>query len=62
VTSSGSAIAALSLRLAVASDIDVRFGVGWGSATMLDRDTGIQDGPGWRFCSSPSAPVTCAVA
>jgi hypothetical protein len=39
--------AALSLRLAVAPDIDVRFGVGWGAVTMLDASAGIQDGPGW---------------
>ena len=39
--------AALSLRLAVAPDIDVRFGVGWGAVTMLDETAGIQDGPGW---------------
>jgi hypothetical protein len=44
----GAAIdAALSLRLAVAPDIDVRFGIGWGSVMMLDADAGIQDGPGW---------------
>ena len=35
----GSAIdAALSVRLAVAPGIDVRFGIGWGSVTMLDAD------------------------
>jgi hypothetical protein len=39
--------AALSLRLAVAPDIDVRFGIGWGTVTMLDEAAGIQDGPGW---------------
>ena len=39
--------AALSLRLAVAPEIDVRFGVGWGGVTMLDETAGIQDGPGW---------------
>lgn len=44
----GEAIAAaLSLRLAVAPDVDIRFGLGWGGVTVLDRDTGIQDGPGW---------------
>lgn len=44
----GAAIdAALSLRLAVAPDIDVRFGIGWGTVTVLDADAGIQDGPGW---------------
>ena len=39
--------AALSLRLAVAPEIDVRFGIGWGAVTMLDEAAGIQDGPGW---------------
>jgi hypothetical protein len=44
----GAAIdAAVSLRLAVAPDIDVRFGIGWGSVTILDADARIQDGPGW---------------
>ena len=44
----GAAIAAaLSVRLAVAPTVDVRFGIGWGSATVLDRDSGIQDGPAW---------------
>lgn len=39
--------AALSLRLAVAPEMDVRFGIGWGEVTMLDETAGIQDGPGW---------------
>jgi hypothetical protein len=39
--------AALSLRLAVAPGIDIRFGIGWGSVMMLDAHAGIQDGPGW---------------
>jgi len=39
--------AALSLRLAVAPGIDIRFGIGWGAVMMLDADAGIQDGPGW---------------
>ena len=44
----GAAIdAALSLRLAVAPSIDVRFGIGWGAVTVLDASAGIQDGPGW---------------
>lgn len=44
----GAAIdAALLLRLAVGPEIDVRFGIGWGAVTILDADTGIQDGPGW---------------
>ncbi|PEG43137.1 RNA polymerase subunit sigma-70 [Mycolicibacterium agri] len=47
-TSVGRAIdATLSLRLAVAPDIDVRFGIGWGEVTVLDEASGIQDGPGW---------------
>ncbi|HTX97273.1 MAG TPA: SatD family protein [Mycobacterium sp.] len=39
--------AALTVRLAVGADIDVRFGIGWGAVTILDADAGIQDGPGW---------------
>lgn len=44
----GAAIdAALGLRLAIGSEVDVRFGIGWGAVTILDADSGIQDGPGW---------------
>ncbi|MBO0680875.1 RNA polymerase subunit sigma-70 [Mycolicibacterium sp. S2-37] len=44
----GAAIdAALKVRLAVAPEVDIRFGIGWGSVTVLDAETGIQDGPGW---------------
>jgi len=44
----GAAIdAALTLRLQLAPDVDIRFGIGWGAITKLDADTGIQDGPGW---------------
>ncbi|MCV7283655.1 RNA polymerase subunit sigma-70 [Mycolicibacterium flavescens] len=39
--------AALTIRLAVAPDLDIRFGLGWGEVTVLDAATGIQDGPGW---------------
>ena len=39
--------AALSVRLAVTPDIDVRFGIGWGAVMVLDASAGIQDGPGW---------------
>jgi hypothetical protein len=47
-TSVGLAIdAALSIRLAIAPEIDVRFGIGWGVVTVLDETAGIQDGPGW---------------
>ncbi|CAN5536844.1 SatD family protein [soil metagenome] len=44
----GAAIdAALSIRLALAPGVDIRFGIGWGAITVLDEATGIQDGPGW---------------
>jgi SatD family (SatD) len=46
-TVGGAIDAALSLRLAVAPDIDVRFGIGWGAVMVLDASAGIQDGPGW---------------
>ncbi|MGY4648047.1 SatD family protein [Mycobacterium sp. URHB0021] len=39
--------AALTLRLRTAPEIDVRFGIGWGSVIVLDAGTRIQDGPGW---------------
>src|SRR3954453_11865521 len=39
--------AALSLRLSIAPDVDVRFCIGWGGVTMLDESAGIQEGPGW---------------
>lgn len=43
----GAAIgAALAIRLGIAPDVDVRFGIGWGEVTILDPRTGIQDGPG----------------
>ncbi|MCV7216146.1 RNA polymerase subunit sigma-70 [Mycobacterium crocinum] len=44
----GAAIdAALTVRLASEPDIDIRFGIGWGEMTVLDTETGIQDGPSW---------------
>ncbi|MCG7595401.1 SatD family protein [Mycobacterium sp. PSTR-4-N] len=39
--------AALTLRLTLAPDVDIRFGLGWGAVTALDEESGIQDGPGW---------------
>lgn len=39
--------AALTLRLSLAPDIDIRFGIGWGDVAKLDDASGIQDGPGW---------------
>ena len=46
-TLGGAIGAALTVRLLLAPDIDVRFGLGWGAVTVLDADAGIQDGPGW---------------
>ena len=44
----GAAIdSALRVRLLLAPEVDVRFGIGWGAVTVLDAATGIQDGPGW---------------
>ncbi len=44
----GAAIdAALAVRLLLAPEVDVRFGIGWGAVTVLDAETRIQDGPGW---------------
>lgn len=44
----GAAIdAALTVRLLLAPEIDIRFGIGWGAVTVLDAETRIQDGPGW---------------
>ncbi len=39
--------AALSVRLLLAPEVDVRFGIGWGAVTVLDAEAGIQDGPAW---------------
>lgn len=44
----GAAIdAALTVRLLLAPETDIRFGIGWGTVAVLDADAGIQDGPGW---------------
>ncbi|BBX00266.1 RNA polymerase subunit sigma-70 [Mycolicibacterium moriokaense] len=44
----GTAIdAALTIRLAVAPHLDIRFGIGWGAVSVLDPEAGIQDGPAW---------------
>ncbi|HWS93756.1 MAG TPA: SatD family protein [Mycobacterium sp.] len=44
----GAAIdAALTVRLLLVPQIDVRFGIGWGATTVLDANAGIQDGPAW---------------
>jgi hypothetical protein len=39
--------AVLRLRLMLAPDVECRYGVGWGPRTVLDRSTGVEDGPGW---------------
>lgn len=44
----GAAIdAALTIRLLLAPETDIRFGIGWGTVMVLDAEAGIQDGPGW---------------
>jgi hypothetical protein len=44
----GAAIdAALTVRLLLVPEIDVRFGIGWGAVIVLDAEAGIQDGPAW---------------
>lgn len=35
------------IRLGLAPDGDIRFGVGWGAVQVLDEETRIQDGPAW---------------
>jgi hypothetical protein len=39
--------AAFLIWLDLAPEADVRFGVGWGTAQLLDPQTGTQDGPAW---------------
>lgn len=39
--------AALLIQLELLSQVDVRFGLGWGEITVLDPEAGTQDGPGW---------------
>ncbi|MBC2935039.1 hypothetical protein H7342_18700 [Nocardioides sp. zg-1228] len=39
--------ATLLVRTRLLPDHDVRHGIGWGATTVLDADTGIEDGPGW---------------
>lgn len=46
-TVGGAIDAALTIRLLLAPEIDVRFGIGWGTVTVLDAQARIQDGPGW---------------
>lgn len=39
--------ATLRLRVALAPDIDVRHGIGWGEVTVLQEQPRVEDGPGW---------------
>lgn len=39
--------ASLRLRLALAPDVDVRHGLGWGEVSVLQEEPRIEDGPGW---------------
>jgi hypothetical protein len=39
--------AAFLIRIGLAPEGDIRFGIGWGSVEVLDEDTRIQDGPAW---------------
>jgi DNA-binding transcriptional LysR family regulator len=41
------AAAALRLRLFLLPEADVRFGIGWGLVTVLERTPRVEDGPGW---------------
>lgn len=39
--------ASLRIRLALAPDVDVRQGIGWGSVTVLAAEPRVEDGPAW---------------
>jgi hypothetical protein len=39
--------AAFLIRLALMPEVDIRFGIGWGTVQLLDPETGTQDGPAW---------------
>ena len=39
--------AAFLLRIRLASETDIRFGIGWGRVEVLDPDRRTQDGPAW---------------
>jgi hypothetical protein len=39
--------AAFLLRVTLAPDVDVRFGIGWGRVELLDPEGRAQDGPAW---------------
>lgn len=39
--------ATLLVRVRLVPAYDVRHGIGWGATTVLDEESGIEDGPGW---------------
>jgi hypothetical protein len=39
--------ATLRLRLALAPDVEVRHGIGWGEVQVLQAEPRVEDGPGW---------------
>jgi hypothetical protein len=39
--------AAFLLRISLAPEVDVRFGIGWGTVQVLDEEARTQDGPAW---------------
>lgn len=39
--------ATLLVRVRLVPSHDVRHGIGWGDTTVLDEESGIEDGPGW---------------
>lgn len=46
-TVGGALRAALRLRLLLLPETDVRHGIGWGGAQVLEDDGSVEDGPGW---------------
>jgi hypothetical protein len=48
----------LALRLALLPDHDVRHGIGVGPVASLDREAGIEDGPGWWAARAAIDAVT----
>ena len=39
--------ATLLVRVRLLPTYDIRHGIGWGATTMLDEESGVEDGPGW---------------
>ena len=55
-------LATLRLRLALAPEIEVRHGLGWGDVRVLQEEPRVEDGPGWgphgRRSRQPRTPRT----